>query len=76
MVKDTHGMLRQIHRTCVRFVITYGPETWVVRSVEDSILRRAEKRMLRVMCGVQLADGVSVTELMVRLGLDSTFGEV
>ena len=37
---------------------------WVVRSVEKSILRRAEKRMLRMMCGVQLADGVSTKELI------------
>ena len=56
--------------------MTYGLETWVVRSVEESILRRAEKRTLRMMCGVQLADGVSTKELMVRLGLDSTIVEV
>ena len=56
--------------------MTYGSETWVVRSVEESILRRAEKRMLRMMCGVQLADGVSTKKLMVRLGLDSTTIEV
>ena len=56
--------------------MTYGSETWVVRSVEESILRRAEKRMLRIMCGVQLAGGVSTKELMVRLGSDSTIVEV
>ena len=47
--------------------MTYGSETWVVRSVEKSILRRAEKRMLRMMCGVQLVDGVSTKGLMVGL---------
>ena len=53
--------------------MTYGSETWVVRSVKESMLRRAEKRLLRMMCGVQLADGVSTKELMmVRLGLVST----
>ena len=56
--------------------MTYGSETWVVRSVEKSILRRAEKRMLRMMCGVQLADGVNTKGLMVRLGLDCTIVEV
>ena len=66
----------QIYRTCVRPVMTYGSKTWVVRSVEESILRRAEKRMLRMMCGVQLADGVSTKKLMVRLGLDSTIVKV
>ena len=32
--------------------------------------------MFRMMCGVQLADGVSTKKLMVRLGLDSTIIEV
>ena len=36
------------------------------------MLRRAEKRMLRMMCGVQLADGVNIKKLMVRLGLNDT----
>ena len=56
--------------------MTYGSETWVVTSVKESILRRAEKQMLRMMCGVKLADGVSTKELVVRLGLDNTIVEV
>ena len=48
--------------------MTYGSETWVVRSVEESMLRRAEKQMLRMINGVQVADGVSTKEFMVRLG--------
>ena len=56
--------------------MTYGSETWVVRLVEESILRRVEKQMLRIMCGVQLADGLSTKELMVRLGLDNTIVEM
>ena len=74
--RHTWNIKGQIYRTCVRPVMTYGSETWVVRSVEESILRRAEKRMLRMICGVQLADGVSTKKLMVRLGLDSTIVEV
>ena len=57
--RHTRNIKRQIYRTCVRLVMKYGSKTWVVRSVEKIILRRAEKRMLRMMCGVQLADGVS-----------------
>ena len=56
--------------------MTYGSKTCVVRSVEKSILRRAIKRTLRMMCGVQLADDVSIKELMVRFGLDGTIVEV
>ena len=74
--RHTWNVKGQIYRTCVRPVMTSGSETWVVRSVEKSTLRRAEKRMLRMMCDVQLADGVSTKELMVRLGLDCTIVEV
>ena len=56
--------------------MTYGSESWVVRFFEKSILRRAEKRMLRMICGVQLADDVSTKKLMIRLGLDCTIVEV
>ena len=56
--------------------MTYGSKTWVIKSVEESILRKAEKRMLRMMRGVQLADGVSTKKLMVSLGLVSTIIEV
>ena len=45
-------------------------------SDEESILRKAEKRMLRMMCGVQLAVGVSTKELMASLDLISTIVEV
>ena len=74
--RHTWNIKGQLYRTCVRSVMTYGSETWVVRSIKKSILRRAEKRMLRVMCGVQLADGVCTKKLMVRLGLDCTIVEV
>ena len=39
--------------------MTYGSKTWVVRYVEESMMKRAGKRMLRMMCGVQLADGLN-----------------
>ena len=74
--RHTWNIKGKIYRTRVKPVITYGSETWVVRSVEKSILRKAEKRMLRMMCDVQLADGVSTKELMVRLGLDRSIVEV
>ena len=74
--RHTWNIKGQIYRTCVRPVMTYDSETWVVRSVEKSILRRAEKRILRMMCGMQLADGVSTKELMVRLRLNCTIVEV
>ena len=74
--RQTWNIKGKICRTCVRPVMTYGSETWVVRSVKESILRRAEKRMLRMMCGMHLADGVSTKKLMVRFGLDNAIVEV
>ena len=63
--RHTWNIKRQIYRTFVRPVMAYGLETWLVRSVEESILRKAEKRLLRMMFGVWLADGGSTKELMV-----------
>ena len=54
----------EIYRRCVRSVMIYSSETWVVRSVEESILRRGEKWMLRMMCDVHLANGVNTKELI------------
>ena len=42
----------------------------------EEYLIRVEKRVLRMMCGMQLADGVSTKELMVSLGLKSTIFKV
>ena len=72
VVRHTWNIKGKIYRTWVRLVMTYGPETRVVRSVEESMLKRAVKRMLRIMCGVQLANGVNTKKLMVRLRLDNT----
>ena len=73
--RHTWNIKGKIYRTCVRPVMTCGSETWVVRFVEKSMLKRTEKQMLQMMCGVQLADGVNTKELMVSLGLVSTIVE-
>ena len=44
--RDTRKIKGQIYRTYVRPVMTNGSKTWVVRTVEESILRKSEKRML------------------------------
>ena len=70
--KHTWNIKEKIYRTCLKPVMTYGPETWVVRPLEESMLGRVEKLMLRMICGVRLADSVNTKKLMVRLGLDNT----
>ena len=43
-----------VYRSCVRSVMLYGSETWCLRENEMEILRRTERAMVRVMCGVKL----------------------
>ena len=74
--RHTWNIKEQVYRTCVRPFMTYGSKTWVVRSFEENILKKAEKRTLRMLYGVQLADGVSTKKLMVRLWLVNTTVEV
>ena len=47
----------------------------MVKSIEESILGKAEKQMLRMILCVRLANGVITKNLMVRLGLDSIIVE-
>ena len=59
----------KVYSTCVKPVMTYGSETWVVRSNEEGILRRAERSMIRKMCRVKVTDRICTDKLMKRLGL-------
>ena len=43
----------------------------MLRCFEERILKRAEKRILRMMRGVQLADGVGTKKLMVKLDIST-----
>ena len=47
----------------------YGSETWCLRENEVAILRRAERSMVRAMCGVKLVDKRNIVELMNMFGL-------
>ena len=55
----TWNLKGRIYRVYVRPVTTYGSETQVVRSVEEDTLRRVERRIVRKMCGVKLADRIN-----------------
>ena len=50
----------------------YGSETWCLKEKEAGILRRAERGMVRVMCGVKLMDGKNAKELLKKLGLNES----
>ena len=72
----TLALKGRIYNACVRPVMVYAAETWVVRSVEEDILRRAERAMIRKICGVKLRDRLSSEVLMERLGLQQSIVEV
>ena len=46
-----------------------GRETWCLKENEVAISKRAEKFMVRAMCGVKLVDKRNIMELMDMLGL-------
>ena len=50
----------------------YGSETWCLRENEMAILRRAERAMVRAMCGVKPVEKRNTAELMDMLGLRET----
>jgi hypothetical protein len=59
-----------VYRASVIASMVYDGETWVMRKYEESVLQRAERTMLRMMCGVKLKDKKSRNELMSILGLN------
>ena len=51
--------------TYVRSAMLYGSKTWCLRENEIlAILRRAERFMVRAICGVKLVDKRNTEELM------------
>ena len=65
-------MKGKVYRCCVRSAVLYGSETWCLRENEKAILRRAERAMLRAMCGRKFADKLTTAERMDMLGLKET----
>lgn len=61
----------KLYSACVRSVMTYGSETWATGIEDLNRLVRAERMMVRTMCGVALRDGKSSVELLGRLGIVS-----
>jgi len=61
----------KIYSACVRSVMTYGTETWPMKTEDMHRLERAERMMVRHMCGVTLKDRKASDELRSKLGLES-----
>jgi hypothetical protein len=61
----------KIYTACVRSSMIYGSETWPMKVEDRQRLERAERMMVRRMCGVTVRDRKSCEELRQRLGIDS-----
>ena len=62
-------MRRVLYRACVRAVMMYGCESWPIKKDNKDTLVRAERRMIRMMCGVTLANRENSKDLLERIGL-------
>jgi hypothetical protein len=51
--------------------MVYGGEAWVVRKEEKGVLLRAERVMVRMMCGVKVKDRKSSMKLMSMVGINA-----
>ena len=61
-----------VYRSCVKSAMLYESETWRLRETDLAILRRTERAMVRLMCGVKLVDRKKIENLMEMLGLKET----
>ena len=59
-----------VYKACVRSVLTYEAETWAMKAVVFQRMRAAERRFLRMICGVMLKDMVESTVIASRVGVD------
>ena len=53
----------KLDAACVRSVLLYGSETWVIKKEDERRCERNEMRMVRWMCDVTLKDRKSNVEL-------------
>lgn len=60
----------KVYKACVQRVLVYGSETWPMKIEDMHRLERAERMMVRWMCGVTLGDRIASDELNERLGVE------
>ena len=61
----------KFYRSCVQKTLLHGTETWPAKMEDMQRLERAEKSMVRWMCGVSLKKGCRSEDLLQRLGVES-----
>ena len=58
-----------VYQACIRSVLLYAAETWPLTQRLTNMLQCCDRRMLRRMCGVSLADRVNSNEILERCKL-------
>jgi hypothetical protein len=74
VLKDRGASLRlegKFYNACVQKALLHGTETWPMKMEDAQRLERAEKAMVRWMCGVSLKDRCKSEVLLKRLGIES-----
>ena len=61
----------KFYRSCVQKTLLHGTETWPAKMEDIQRLERAEKSMVRWMCGVSLKKGCRSEDLLQRLGVEN-----
>ena len=59
----------ELYAACVRSVMLYGSETWLIKVEESQRLHRNEMSMIRWMCGVTMMDRYPCEELQAWVGI-------
>ena len=59
----------ELYAACVRSVMLYGSETWLIKVEESQRLHRNEMSMIPWMCGVTMRDRYPCEELQARVGV-------
>ena len=59
----------ELYAACVRSVMLYGSETWLIKVEESQRLHRNEMSMIRWMCGVTMRDRYPCEELRAWVGI-------
>ena len=62
-------MKRKVYKSYVRSAMLNRRKTWCLKENQVAILRRAERFMVSVICGIKLVDKRNTEELMDMLGL-------
>jgi hypothetical protein len=60
----------KVYKACVQRVLVYGSETWPMKVEDVQRLGRAERMMVRWMCGVTLKNRISNKEVYSRLNVE------